>query len=684
MKHLLHIFAGAALATFSCAGFVHGDQTLIHDYSFSAPSLTAAADGFTRIAVPDCSVAAQPGAPQIPFRTVKLLLPAGTSVSSVTAEPLSGPVVLSDSAKIDFGRVPRSPAVSFDGVDEPDPVIYSSTDWFPAAAAELVSVQRMDDCDIAIIRLYPVRYAPVPGSLIFTPDLRVTVFLTGGTTRLLKSMSSSAATLTPGAGTPSRVTDFVDNPEPLSQSTSKTVLAAKDVSAGADGPSSSFDYLIVSSAALMPYFQPLIDLKVADGLTVTTETMTNIVTNYSGRDNAEKLRNFIRYAHTNWNVQYVLLGGDISVVPYRGVYARCSGVTLNSMPSDLYFACLDGSWNHDGDAIWGEPTDGETGGDVDLLPEVYVGRAPVETIAEVTNFVANCLTGEQSKASGFRACFAGEYLENGTAQGGNALDTLLPAFNNSLCPVSWLDDRPALSAVWTASDAIAALNSSPLLVAHFGHGSDSAYDTTVMRLIAADLDALTNPSPFLLYSTACNAGAFDNDQWGADCIAEELIKHNRHGAFSVLANSREGWYDPQNEWRYSGEFQKRFFDRLLAADRTQIGAAHRLAKQDLLGSVETAGTSMPYRWCLFGINFFGDPHSAIRVPLSLRFRADSDERTVTWNSWSNRIYSVFSTTNLISPTWTCIASNVAPTPPLNTWTDTVTGLSRAFYRIISE
>ena len=674
MKQLLKIFAGAVFAILGCAGFVRGDQDIAHDYRFSAPSLIAVTNGYTQIAVQDCSIAPQPGAPQLPFRTVKLLLPAGALVSSVTAEPLSVSQPLAESIKVDFGRTPRSPAVPFAGADEPDPAIYNSTNWFPAATAELVSVQRMDGCDIAIIRLYPLRYAPVPGQLIFTPELRVTVNLNSSV--IFRSFNLSATSASSVAAQ-KRVAAFVDNPEQLSTGTPMSALAP------ADAPV-SYDYLIVSSAALMPYFQPLIDLKIADGLTVTTETMTNIVANYSGRDNAEKLRNFIRYAHTTWGVQYVLLGGDISVVPYRGVYARCSGVTLNAMPSDLYFACLDGSWNHDGDAIWGEPTDGETGGDVDLLPEVDVGRAPVETIAEVTNFVANCLAGEQSKASGFRACFAGEYLENGTAQGGNALDTLLPAFNNSLCPVGWLDDRPALSAVWTASDAINALNSSPLLVAHFGHGSDSAYDTTVMHLTAADLDALTNSTPFLLYSTACNAGAFDNDQWGADCIAEELVKHNRHGAFTVVANSREGWYDPQNEWRYSGEFQKRFFDRLLANEQTQIGAAHRLAKQDLLGSVETVGTSMPYRWCLFGINFFGDPHSAIRVPLSLRFRADSDECTVTWNSWSNRTYSVFSATDLVSQTWTCIVSNIAPTPPLNVWTNTITGTSRAFYRVIGE
>ncbi len=57
------------------------------------------------------------------------------------------------------------------------------------------------------------------------------------------------------------------------------------------------------------------------------------------------------------------------------------------MPADLYFACLDGSWNSNNDCAWGEPTDGEDGGDIDLFAEVYVGRAPVADFIELRNFV---------------------------------------------------------------------------------------------------------------------------------------------------------------------------------------------------------------------------------------------------------------------------------------------------------
>ena len=640
-------------------------QPLTVTCRFEEPVLTTDANGITRVTVSECVPLLKTGRPVLPFRTLRLALPSGFVATGIVARTSSPAAALPGAWQIEFAREPTAfatPAPS-QAVSTVQPVL--SPD--PDALAELASVQRMAGYDIAVIRVFPLQYTPELKRLAFAAEVTVEV--------TLSPADAPAIPPSPRASERQRVLAAVDNPGGLAASSRFLTDAISDPAT---------NYLLITRAALLPSFQPLVEQKQAAGLTVITETIEAITNNFAGRDSAERLRTYIRHAYITWGVQYVLLGGDIKAVPYRGVYARCSGVILNFMPSDLYFACLDGSWNHDGDGIWGEPNDGETGGDVDLLPEVCVGRAPVETAAEVTNFVAKCLDAEQSTPDQFRACFAGEYLFNASAQGGNALDTLLPAFTNNFCPVAWLDDRPQLYAVWSASDALAALNRSPLLVTHFGHGSDSVYDTTAMRLTGADLAALTNSSPFLLYSTACNAGAFDNDQWGDDCIAEGLATRNTHGAFAVLANSREGWYDSTHEARYSGEFQGRFFDRLLACSQTSVGVAHQLAKQDLLGSVETFGSSMPYRWCLFGINLFGDPQASVRVPLSLRFQVNTVGRTVTWNSWTNHTYRVYRSPDLAAGPGVCIASNVVATPPFNTYTDTAPSLTRAFYRVTAQ
>ena len=135
----------------------------------------------------------------------------------------------------------------------------------------------------------------------------------------------------------------------------------------------------------------------------------------------------------------------------------------------------------------------------------------------------------------------------------------------------------------------------------------------MMRLQPGDLGALTNEDLFLAYSVSCQAGRFDNDPMSPDSIAEELVKRPRHGAFAAIFNARVGWFDPRQVWRYSGEYQARFFDQLLDRGQTNLGKACQLSKQDLLGQVESTGV-MPYRWCYFQINLLGDPHTPVRLP----------------------------------------------------------------------
>ena len=118
--------------------------------------------------------------------------------------------------------------------------------------------------------------------------------------------------------------------------------------------------------------------------------MIKTLTDIGGSD-LESIRNYIRDAYTNWGIEYVLIGGDDTVVPAPMLWV--SGMDENTtyyedtMPADIYYACLDGPYNYDGDGKWGEPHDGTNGGDVDLIAEVYVGSACVDNIADVNNFV---------------------------------------------------------------------------------------------------------------------------------------------------------------------------------------------------------------------------------------------------------------------------------------------------------
>ncbi|HPD13514.1 MAG TPA: C25 family cysteine peptidase, partial [Planctomycetota bacterium] len=607
----LHILASLALCAQAGAAAAppQGQQAITLAYDFESPQMSAAGD-HTRLAMPGCGRTRRVGEPALPFRLARVLLPLGCTVTGVEAR-LTGPARSLDVARpVEFGRV----AVPFGAdaarvaaaraADRPRPEVYNSNNPYPQQRAELLSVQRMCGYDIALIRIFPVQYTPKARKLLFSPCIELTVHIApqGG-------KAAANTTLRRSKADAARVAALVDNPEALpEQPAEPSAPAPTGGPQPAEGP---YDYLLVTGSSLLSSFQPLLNHRTAQGLRVKAEAIENIVNSYAGVDTAEKLRNYIIYAYTNWGIQYVLLGGDVGVIPARGVYGKVSGAAAlgdyvdNSIPCDLYYACLDGPWNFDGDALWGEPNDGAGGGDVDLVPEVYLGRAAVDTVALTQQFVAKTIAYETTPhPHPDTALFLAESLGGG-AEGGDGLDPLLPHFSNYT--VNWLDDRVAY---WSATQCLQALNNSPHLVAHCGHTNWNY----ALRLSNSNLSSLTNTGLFLVNSIGCYPGAFDY----SDCFAEVLHLLNGVGAFAVVMNSRYGWYNPYAEWMFSGEFQKTFFNNLLTKGYNRIGVAHQRSKTDMLGSVEhvEGPDGMVYRWCYFELTLFGDPYTAVTTATS--------------------------------------------------------------------
>ncbi len=130
--------------------------------------------------------------------------------------------------------------------------------------------------------------------------------------------------------------------------------------------------VILTTDALREPFDTLAAWHTRCGLPAVVRTVAWVYERYPGSDPQEKIRHFLREAYELWGTRYVLLGGAANEVPPRYVHVRFSlDSTENWVPSDLYYACLDGTWNADGDAVYGEPEDS-----LDLVPELLVGRVP--------------------------------------------------------------------------------------------------------------------------------------------------------------------------------------------------------------------------------------------------------------------------------------------------------------------
>jgi len=134
------------------------------------------------------------------------------------------------------------------------------------------------------------------------------------------------------------------------------------------GTDSSTDYLIVTGADYLNEIVILENLLETKGLSWQTLTVQEIASGWPGIDTQESIRNCIKHFVFDEGSTYVVLAGDETVVPVREVYTECEG-HVELAPSDLYYADLDGSWDENGNGIYGEYADS-----LDLYPDVLLGR----------------------------------------------------------------------------------------------------------------------------------------------------------------------------------------------------------------------------------------------------------------------------------------------------------------------
>ena len=573
--------------------------TLSQTFKFDVPLIETNAD-CARVTLSGCGQIHRIGEPALPFRTARLLIPPGFTPVKAVAVPSAEPVALNGNWHVEYAGEPHSRpgrGKGDFGVDL-NRHIYGSDAVYPPSPAELISVQRLAGYDIALVRVFPVRYRPASGQLLYSPEVQVQLDLVAASTNAAPPVCppdpSQAA---------NRVREFVDNP---------TLLPAPGSPPAARTNSLTFDYLLITSSNLASAFQPLVEWKLQRGLGVELATLEAITNSVPGQDLPEKIRNYIRTAYTSRGISYVLLGGATTVVPCRYAFVHMDMPAKDSyVPCDLYYGCLDGSWNGNRDRHWGEPVDGENGGDVDLLAEVYVGRAPVSTVEQVKTFVEKTIRYEKEGNPNLTdallmATYLGEF-PTGSCRGADMFRPLLPLLEG--CQLSRLDDGTNQLPQWSTPEAVAALNRSPHMVFYNGHGSEDI----LMRMRTPDLARLTNEWPFLACSVGCSAAQFDHGKFWPDSFGEKLVNGSSHGAFAAILNARVGWFDPQYPWKYSGEFQAKLIEQLLRRGHTRLGLANQQSKEELLGLVETGGV-MTYRWCYYGINLLGDPQLAFHAP----------------------------------------------------------------------
>ena len=536
-----------------------------------------------------------PGEPCLPVSGAYILIPQGADISEIRVTP-EEMVCLGSGFNVEpAGETVFLSEMSSTHMPIPDEEIYGSADMFPGELFTKVGTYSFRGYDILILKLHPVQYVPATGELCFSPDLMVYVETVEdeNSNTLFRGLEEDLL----------EAMDKVDNGAVAHTYTGKIPRFVQ---------SEEYDLLIITSEALMDSFLPLKQAHDAEDLKTLIYTVEDIYSEYSGVDEPEMIRNFIRDTYNNSGIEYVLIGGDDDIVPVRYLYVGYT--SPENIPGDLYYACLDGSYNSDGDYRWGEPTDGEDGGDVDLIAEVYVGRACVGTTAEVSHFVNKTLAYmNKDTADEYlkNVWLVGEYLGHGGVAewGGTILEELINGSDAhgyttvgipnepDKYPVQKLFERDWPGNNWPKSEIISIINDGVHIINHLGHGGIDRF----MKVCIPDVGSLTNDRYCFIYSQSCLAGHFD---W-TDCIAEYLNVKTEHGAFALVMNSREGWGTMYTTDGPSQRYNREFWDAVFGENKSEISRANQDSKEDNIYRINENNQIM--RWVFYELNLFGDP-----------------------------------------------------------------------------
>ena len=174
-------------------------------------------------------------------------------------------------------------------------------------------------------------------------------------------------------------------------------------------PGALYDYLIITPGqpGIIAECRRFADFKSSCGLRCAICRIDSISSNCTGKDIQEKIKSCLKTAFSEWGITWVLIVGDFNLVPARTV---CPGdyntVIVNDtlkMMSDAYYACVESSWDENGDGIYGNESPdakykvvcrfdnaGEYVCDrsalavpgIDLSYDIYIGRLPVSNVDE--------------------------------------------------------------------------------------------------------------------------------------------------------------------------------------------------------------------------------------------------------------------------------------------------------------
>lgn len=303
------------------------------------------------------------------------------------------------------------------------------------------------------------------------------------------------------------------------------------------------EYLIVTPSRFVEALTELITWRTAEGLAVTVKTTEQIKQELGipGLLSADRLQEYLSlYYNREPNLTYVLLVGDVEFIPVK---------YKNDDATDIFYSLLDGSG--------------------DRLPDVYLGRLPVNSDAEIRAITAKIIATERVEP-GKRILLA-SYFQDAGLDGISDRDYVYTSelFRSYLTTRQYLCGRvytktpgskpayysnyepvpPDITFDGKTQDIVNFINIGAEVVNHRDHGTARGWENPPFHV--EDLDKLWNSRYPLVFNIDCETGKFDQEteldrretegtplSTHAECFSELLLTLPDKGAVAVIAPSR--------------------------------------------------------------------------------------------------------------------------------------------------
>lgn len=532
--------------------------------------------GFDAVSIPGGVSVFQEGEPLLEGIPYRFVLPQGTEITNISVEII-------ENIKLDGSR--DIPPVIYSILSQPIPVlqrspVYFSNNCFPKHPVVGIDTGNRTGFRLGSFCFVPLKYYPLTGELSLITSARITVEYSTSS-----SIQKSALTDRQIDTALTGLENIVTNPEML-ESCAPLRRDNRDIWA---------NWIVIADTEMEAVLQPLVNHRNNTAGSAEFVSLDWIYSSYTGYDTQEQIRNFLKDAFYNHGLVYALIVGDY------GETTRISSLkvgenTLNNV-TDQYYADLDGSWDLDGDHLYGERSDG-----IDYCTDIYVGRFSSDVPGYVSTMVEKTIRYETEAPAGLwrtTAILPGAGLwPDSDYWGSFVCDSIA-----NRIPESWVVRKLYETESWHPTNQIHFLNIGASYMAPQGHGGSSGvywyYNPPTDIISNSNYTELDNIDKLCVFhSMACMPGELTN----IGCIAERLMIWPNGGAIAVMFNSSYGWGTPPStgpsEW-----LEIRFAEQLFTYNQNELGVAQAFAKDIVYF---TPGVPL-LDWVIQENNFLGDP-----------------------------------------------------------------------------